>query len=186
MINSILIFLGLIYSLKARNIFVLDVLLISINYILRASSGSFILGQKVTLALIGGIFFLALLLVLGKRKTEISYLKGKALEHRQVLEKYSSKILDYFIVVTFVIVMVVYSIYCIKGPVSVNDWRLVLTIPLAFFILILYLKKILKGELEGKELNYLLVHEKKMAVSIVAFMTLVIILLYFIPSYYFR
>ena len=184
--NSLLIILGFAYSLKAREVFALDAFLISINYILRAASGSFILGQKVTPALLVGVFFLALFLTLGKRKTEISYLKDNAFEHRRVLEKYSPKILDYSIAVTFAIVIAAYSIYCINGPEKIGDWRLVLTIPLAFFILFLYMKKILRGGLSGKELNNLLTSYKKLIGIIVVYVVFVIILLYFIPSHYFK
>jgi 4-hydroxybenzoate polyprenyltransferase len=186
LVNSLLIILGFIYSLKARELLAADVLLISLNYVLRAAGGSFVLGQKVTFALIVGMFFLAMLLALGKRRNEISYLKDRALEHRKVLEKYSQKALDYSIIFTSVLVMISYSIYSIKGPEDIGDWRLVLTIPIGFLIIFLYVKKIIKDGLNGRELNYLLANDKKMIVSVISFIVLAIVLLYSMPPHYFK
>jgi len=40
-----------------------------------------------------------------------------------------------------------------SGPPQINDWRLVLTIPVFFFTMILYVNHMLKGHYKGKELN---------------------------------
>lgn len=185
-INSSMFILTLIYSLRAKDIFLVDVFLISINYILRAVSGAFLLNVKISPWLIMGVFFLALLLSLGKRKNEISFLKDKAIEHRKILNEYSSGILDYAIGVTSATLILSYSIYSMTGPTSVNDWRLVLTIPIAFFILILYINRMYNGGYGGKELNDLLVADKKLIIAIVMFIAAVIFLLYFIPQSYFK
>lgn len=184
--NSALIVLTLVYSIRAKNIFLLDIFLISINYVLRAVSGAFVLEIKISPWLIMGVFFLALLLALAKRKNEILFLKDKAIEHRKILQEYSNDILNYSIGVTSATIILAYSIYSMTGPANVNDWRLVLTIPVAFFILILFIDKTYKGEYSGKELNNLLAKDKKLVGGVIFFIVFVIFLLYFVPSSYFR
>ena len=184
--NSTLIVLTLIYSLHAKNIFLLDIFLISINYVLRAVSGAFALEIKISPWLIMGVFFLALLLALAKRKNEILFLKDNAVEHRKILKEYSNDILNYSIGVTSATIILAYSIYSMTGPASVNDWRLVLTIPVAFFIMILFIDKTYKGTYSGKELNNLLAKDKKLVGGVLFFIIFVIFLLYVAPPIYFK
>lgn len=73
-----------------------------------------------------------------------------------------------------------------NGPEEIGDWRLVLTIPVAFFILIIYVSGVFAGSYRGKELNDLLVSEKKLIFSILVYVIFTIILIYFIPNTYFN
>ena len=184
--NSALIVLTLIYSSYAKNIFLLDIFLISINYVLRAVSGAFALEIKISPWLIMGVFFLALLLALAKRKNEILFLKENAVDHRKILKEYSNDILNYSIGVTSATIILAYSIYSMTGPANVNDWRLVLTIPVAFFILILFINQTYNGSYSGKELNNLLAKDKKLVGGVLFFIILVIFLLYVAPPFYFK
>ena len=149
-------------------------------------AGAFLIDVKVSPWLIIGVFFLALLLALAKRKSEILFLKDKAILHRKILQEYSNDILNYSISITSATLIIAYSIYSMTGPAEVGDWRLVITIPVAFFILILYVSKIYSGKYQGKELNNLLASDKKLVVSILTFIVLFIILIYFAPASYFQ
>ena len=91
-----------------------------------------------------GVFFVALLLSFGKRKTETLFLKDDSLKHRKVLAEYTPEFLNFAITVTASTLIAAYSIYAMSGPPTVNDWRLVLTIPVAFFIIIQYVALALK------------------------------------------
>jgi|SRR5579883_1618244 len=184
--NSILICLTLIYSIQGKNIFLVDIFLISINYVLRAVGGAFVIGEKISPWLIMGVFFLALLLALGKRQNEISLLKEKAIEHRKILDEYSPEILRYSITITSATIILAYSIYSMTGPIVINDWRLVLTIPVAFFILIMYINRINSNKYNEKELNDLLATDKKLMLAVLIYVIQVILLLYFIPHDFFK
>ena len=159
----------------------MDVFSIAINYVFRAMSGAYLIDVKISPWLIIGIFLLALLLAFGKRKSELMFLDKSLLEFRHVLKQYSQKILNYAIIITAAAVILVYSIYAINGPEQIGDWRLIITIPVAFFILMLYLTKLFSGKNEGKELDDLLVSDKKLLLSILSYVVLVIILIYLIP-----
>ena len=180
-LNSMLIASMITYSIKIKNIFLMDVFSIAINYVFRAMSGAYLIDVKISPWLIIGIFLLALLLAFGKRKNELMFLDKSLLEFRHVLKQYSQKILNYAIIITATAVILVYSIYAINGPEQIGDWRLIITIPVAFFILISYLTKLFSGKNEGKELDDLLVSDKKLLLSILSYVVLTIILIYLIP-----
>ena len=75
------------YSKRAKDIFLLDVFLIAVNFILRAVSGVFLISVDLSPWLIIGIFFVALLLGFTKRQGEINFLKDEAVKHTKVLEQ---------------------------------------------------------------------------------------------------
>ena len=189
-VTTLMIILTVSYSFYFKNIFLVDIFFISINYVLRAVSGIFLIetsnGAMLSPWLIIGVFFVALLLSFGKRKSEIIFLEDSALKHRKVLKDYTNEFLNFSIGITAATILVSYSIYSMTGPPQINDWRLVLTIPVFFFILILYVNLMLKGEYKGKEFNYLLRKEKKLLGSLIVYLTMVFVLIYAIPGNYFN
>ncbi len=185
-INSLLIGSMIIYSIKLKNIFLVDVFSISVNYVLRALAGAFVIDVKISPWLIIGIFFLALLLAFGKRKNELKFLGKDSLKYRQVLKEYSEEIINYSIIITASTIIVVYSIYAINGPFEIGDWRLAITIPVAFFILIVYINTLFLGNHKIKELNDIIISDKKIIISIVVYVTLTLSLIYLIPDTYFK
>ena len=188
--TTLMIISTLTYSAFLKNIFLVDVFLIAINYVLRAVSGFFLLDlskvSSVSPWLIMGVFFVALLLAFGKRKNEITYLEENAIKHRKVLSEYTPEILNFSIGITASTLIVTYAIYAISGPPQIDDWRLVLTIPIFFFNLILYVNHMLKGDYKGKEFNNLLLSDKKLLGGTVIFVLTVIVLIYFVPDNYFK
>jgi len=185
-IVSLLIISNLLYSKKGKNIFLLDVFMISINFVLRAVAGAFVIDVDVSPWLIIGIFFVALLLAFAKRLNEIRLLKDEAMGHRKVLAEYSVNFLNYSIGITSATVILAYSIYSIEGVGDIADWRLVLTIPVVFFIVLLYVNNIIQGKFFSKEFNDLLTGDKKFLVSILVYIFMVIVLIYLIPSSFFN
>jgi len=185
-IVSLLIISNLLYSTKGKNIFLVDVFMISINFVLRAVAGAFVIDVDVSPWLIIGIFFVALLLAFAKRLNEIRLLKDEAVGHRKVLAEYSVNFLNYSIGITSATVILAYSIYSIEGVGDIADWRLVLTIPVVFFIVLLYVNNIIQGKFFSKEFNDLLTGDKKFLVSILVYIFMVIVLIYLIPSSFFN
>ena len=185
-IVSLLVISNLLYSKKGKNIFLLDVFIISINFVLRAVAGAFVIDVDVSPWLIIGIFFVALLLAFSKRLNELKLLKDEAIGHRKVLGEYSVNFLNYSIGITSATVILAYSIYSIEGVGDIADWRLVLTIPVVFFIVLLYVNNIIQGKFFSKEFNDLLTGDKKFLVSILVYIFMVIVLIYIIPSSFFN
>jgi 4-hydroxybenzoate polyprenyltransferase len=186
-VNSLFIVLTFLYSSKIKNVFLVEAFVVALNYVIRGVSGAFIIDVRVSPWLIIGIFFLALLLVLGKRKCEILSLSvDKAVEHRPVLKNYTSEMLNYAIATTSAAIIVAYAIYSVTGPPGINDWRLVLTIPVAFFVLTRYVYRTFTGGYRGGEFTDILTSDRQLIGAFLLYVILVIFLLYFAPHSYFR
>ena len=170
------------YSKRAKDIFLLDVFLIAVNFVLRAVSGVFLIDVDLSPWLIIGIFFVALLLGFTKRQNELNLLKDQAVKHKKVLEQYTEKFLRYAIGQSSAASILAYSIYSINGPGSIGDWRLVLTIPVVFLILVSYVNNIINNKYPDKELEEQMISDKKISVSLLVYVIMIIILIYFTPS----
>ncbi|MBC8223909.1 UbiA family prenyltransferase [Candidatus Bathyarchaeota archaeon] len=129
------------YNLVARKVVVLDLIVISSNYIWRALTGIALLKgiphPPVSLWFIFGVFFVALLLAAGKRRGEHAFLGDRAGEFRGTLQSYSPAMLDNLINVFSAITILFYTMYCVNAPIG--DSRLMVTIPVVVFIIGRYL-----------------------------------------------
>ena len=92
-----LIFSSTTYSLLLRNELFMDILVIAINFVIRAVSGAFLLSVWVSPWLLIGTFLLALFLATGKRKAERIFLKKETRQHRPLLESYSDEHLNFLL-----------------------------------------------------------------------------------------
>ncbi|GEP64327.1 decaprenyl-phosphate phosphoribosyltransferase [Clostridium beijerinckii] len=110
---------NLAYSFKLKNIFLIDILSISLGFILRVLSGGISTTVQVSRWIILCTLFLSLFLGFGKRRNEIIVLGENASSHRQNLSQYTENLLDKFITITLTCTIMSYSIYCILG--SYND-----------------------------------------------------------------
>lgn len=63
--------LGITYSLFLKRLIILDVLIVSLGFVLRAMAGTVVIGVKMSSWLLICTIFLALFLVLGKRRHEL-------------------------------------------------------------------------------------------------------------------
>src|SRR3989338_320929 len=78
--------LTLLYSLWLKHEVLVDMLLIGVNFVIRAIGGTFILGVSISPWLILCPFFLSLFLTTGKRKADLLLLGKEAELHRRVLK----------------------------------------------------------------------------------------------------
>ena len=123
-----------VYSHWLKKFVYVDLLSISLNFVIRVFAGMILLQVDISPWLIFGVFLVAFFLGLMKRKSEIITLKEKAVLHREVLSKYSMKNLNYSLLVVSVLVMITYSLYSIiNDPTSDN--RLIFTIPIVAIII---------------------------------------------------
>lgn len=139
-------FLMIVYSLGLKNAVVLDVLIISIGFVLRAIAGVEALkpiesGVVISPWLLVCTLFLALFLGFNKRRHEITLLSEEAAKHRKSLDDYSVEFLDAVIAVVTAATAIAYSIYTI-WPATVakfNTAGLIYTVPFVVYGLFRYM-----------------------------------------------
>ena len=172
------------YSLGLKHMVVLDVLIISIGFVLRAMAGVEILknmdpGVVMSPWLLVCTLFLALFLGFSKRRSELDLLAHKAGLHRKSLEDYSKEFLDAMIAVVTAATVIAYAIYTIwPGTVEkFNTRNLIYTIPFVVFGLFRYMYLVIMKN-EGGSPSEILVSDAPLVVDIVLWVCVAGLVLY--------
>jgi 4-hydroxybenzoate polyprenyltransferase len=116
--------LNIFYSLYFKNIVIIDLLIVSLSYVVRVLGGSIIINVALSAWLLICVFSTSLFLISFKRLAEI---KISGFKSRKILKEYNTEILLKIIDVSAICSIVFYSLY----TVFVNA-NLIYTIPLIF------------------------------------------------------
>ena len=162
---------GLLYSTVFKHIVVLDVVVLSLDYVWRAVAGCYAADVSPSAWLIIVALELALLLAVGKRRAEIFSMKDQGARFKTVLASYSDKSLDLLIAISATLVIVSYAMYVLE----VSKGKLLATIPVAIYLVYKYVAIALEGRTESPE-N--LVFNKGIVVGVIVWIALVFLLLY--------
>ncbi len=125
----------LFYSLYLKHLIIVDLLVISIGFVMRAIAGGIAINVRISPWLIVCTFLLALFLGLGKRRHELNLLGNNAGNHRKNLAEYSNEMLDQMISITTGALIISYSLYTF----FVENYFMMLTIPVIIYGLFRYL-----------------------------------------------
>lgn len=138
---GIYLLLNVLYTLWLKHMVILDVMSISLGFVLRVQAGGEAIGLNVSHWLFLCTTFLALFLAFSKRRHEITLLAGAASGQRRVLDHYSPAFLDQMINVVTASSVVSYALYAV-APETVakyNTHNLVYTTPLVLYGIFRYL-----------------------------------------------
>jgi len=116
--------LNIFYSLYFKNVIIIDLVIVSLSYVIRVLAGSIIINVALSAWLLICVFSASLFLISFKRLAEI---KISGFKSRPILKKYNKEILLKIIDVSAICSIVFYSLY----TVFVNP-NLIYTIPLIF------------------------------------------------------
>lgn len=133
--------LNFFYTHWFKHMVILDVMSISLGFVLRVVAGAQATHVVVSRWLFLCTIFLALFLAFSKRRHEITLLAGAASGQRRVLDHYSPAFLDQMINVVTASSVVAYALYSV-APETVakyNTQDLVYTIPLVLYGIFRYL-----------------------------------------------
>lgn len=125
----------LFYSLILKHLIIVDLLVISIGFVMRAVAGGIAINVRISPWLIVCTFLLALFLALGKRRHELNLLGNNAGDHRKNLAEYSNEMLDQMLSITTGSLIISYSLYTF----FVENYFMMLTIPVIIYGLFRYL-----------------------------------------------
>jgi 4-hydroxybenzoate polyprenyltransferase len=150
--------LNLVYSLVFKNAVILDVLCISLGFVLRAVAGGVVIAVTVSDWLLVCTFLLALFLALSKRRHELTLLTDAAAGHRKILAEYSPYLLDQMISVVTASCLTAYAFYTM-APETVEKYktgRLAWTIPFVLYGIFRYLYLVHRKEQGGSPTDMLM------------------------------
>lgn len=167
------------YSFGLKNVFLLDVLIISIGFVIRALAGAIALNVVFTNWLVVCTLFLALFLSLSKRRHEIELLEEEAVNHREVLGHYTVPYLDGLNLVMACATLITYTIYTCSPEVveRLGTDHLYLTLPFVIYGLFRYVY-LLHLNSHGGDPAKALIQDKSLAVTVLLWGAMCIAIIY--------
>lgn len=141
LVLGVYLVLNFLYTHWFKHMVILDVMSISLGFVLRVVAGAQATDVVVSRWLFLCTIFLALFLAFSKRRHEITLLAGAASGQRRVLDHYSPAFLDQMINVVTASSVVSYALYSV-APETVEKYGtqdLVYTIPLVLYGIFRYL-----------------------------------------------
>lgn len=141
LILSAYLVLQIAYTLKLKQIALLDIFIIASGFVLRAMGGGFAIGVAVSPWLLLCTLLLALFLALCKRRQERIHHETGDSRSRPSLQDYDEQLLDQLVSMTGAATMVSYALYTL-APETVakfGSYKLGFTIPFVIFGIFRYL-----------------------------------------------
>jgi 4-hydroxybenzoate polyprenyltransferase len=155
---TLYLLLNLGYSFVVKEVVILDVISISLGFVLRAVAGAVAIAVQFSDWLLVCTTLLALFLALAKRRHELTSLNEAASDHRPILAEYSPYLLDQMISVVTASCLMAYAFYTM-APETVEKYRtdrLAWTIPFVLYGIFRYLYLVHQKEKGGSPTDVLL------------------------------
>jgi 4-hydroxybenzoate polyprenyltransferase len=174
--------LSLAYSFGLKHVVILDVLSVSLGFVLRAVGGALAIQVVFSNWLLVCTILLALFLSLAKRRHELVTLDDAA-GHRRILAEYSPYLLDQMIAVVTASCLTAYAFYTL-APETVEKYRterLALTIPFVIYGIFRYLYLVHRKEQGGSPSDVLLA-DRPLLVAVALWALAVVAIVYTAPG----
>jgi 4-hydroxybenzoate polyprenyltransferase len=142
------IVLMILYSLLLRRMMILDCVVISIGFCLRAIAGAVVVGVFISPWLIICTFALCLFLAFGKRRSEIALLRQDSESFRNTLTGYTPELLAHMLDVTSGLAVVCFLLYAMDDRTLriFGNNNLVYTTPLVLYCIFRFSAMIQEGK----------------------------------------
>lgn len=135
------------YSKYLKHMVILDVMSISIGFMLRAIAGAIVVGVAFSSWLLLCTFMLSLFWGFSKRRGELNLLEADAGKHRKILNEYSVNFLDLMMSIVATMTLMSYVMYTIS-PSTIQNLgtdKMVYTVPIVVYAIfrslyIIYIK----------------------------------------------
>jgi 4-hydroxybenzoate polyprenyltransferase len=128
--------INVLYTLWWKHVVVLDILSVASGFVLRVVAGALAVNVPVSPWFLICTLFLALLISLGKRRSEVVLLGDGASDHRTILEHYPRQFIDTLIIIVSTMTVIAYSLFTVG---SGHGILLTATIPFVLYGVFRYL-----------------------------------------------
>jgi 4-hydroxybenzoate polyprenyltransferase len=150
--------LNLLYSFELKHVVIVDVLAVSLGFVIRAVAGAVAIAVQISDWLLICTLLLALFLTLSKRRHELTSLNDSAADHRKILAEYSPYLLDQMVNVVTASCVTAYAFYTTAQETreKFQTDRLAWTIPFVLYGIFRYLYLVHQKEQGGSPTDVLL------------------------------
>ena len=168
-----------LYSGPLKHMVIIDVLALSIGFVLRAAAGAAAIDVAVSHWLFVCTILLAMFLALAKRRHELVLLADGAASHRPILNEYSPYLLDQMIGVVTASTLIAYIFYTISAETveKFGTDLLGLTIPFPLYGIFRYLYLVHRREGGGSPAE-LLINDRPLLVCVMLWVVAVVVIIY--------
>ena len=158
---------------------ILDVLAISMGFVVRAVAGAVAIGVQISDWLLICTILLALFLTLSKRRHELTTLSDSAVGHRPTLQEYSPYLLDQMIAVVTASCVTAYAFYTTAQETrdKFQTDRLAWTLPFVLYGIFRYLYLVHRKEQGGSPTDMLLT-DRPLLVDVFLWALAVVLIIY--------
>jgi len=165
------------YSIKLKQIAILDVILIASGFVLRTVGGAVAIDVFISPWLIVCTTMLALFLALNKRRNELFVLEADAATHRKNLQEYTPELIDRMLSVITSTTVVSYALYTFNAGKS---YYMMLTIPFVLYGIFRYQMLVLNKDMGGSP-EIVLFKDKPLLINIILWVITSIVI---VTNYY--
>ena len=179
LIFLVYIVLNVLYSFFLKKVVIIDVMVISLNFVLRVFSGSMLFSIPISSWLILCTIFLSLFLGFSKRRFELSSLGNNAVNHREVLSLYSIPFLDQMITVVTASTIISYALYTVsEETVRRFGSGLIYSLPFVLYGIFRYLFIVyVKGK--GGDPTKIVTEDVPLIIDVLLWIIFIMIFIYF-------
>lgn len=178
LILLIYLLLQIAYTLWLKNIVLVDVLVVASGFVLRIAAGVAVIEvERFSPWLYVFSFFLALFLVLGKRRHELVLLGDEGASHRSILSEYNIDLIDRMLGIVTTGTVVAYSLYTFLAEGLPANHVMMLTIPFVLYAIFRWLYLIHVRQ-EGGAPEDIVLRDRPLQLSIVLWALVVFIAIY--------
>jgi 4-hydroxybenzoate polyprenyltransferase len=167
-----------VYSMSLKHMVLLDIFGIAGGFVLRAAAGAVAIDVPISPWLYIATLLGALLIALGKRRTELETLGVEAaVGHRRNLESYSIEFIDQLILVISSAALMTYALYTFSAENLPRNHSMMLTIPVVLYGLFRYLFLVREGDV-GAAPEELLFRDRPLLLAVGVWGVLAVTILY--------
>ena len=178
LILLIYLLLQIAYTLCLKNVVLVDVLVVSSGFILRIAAGVAVIDvERFSPWLYVFSGFLALFLVLGKRRHELVLLGDEGASHRSILSEYNIDLIDRMLGIVTTGAVVAYSLYTFLAEGLPENHAMLLTIPFVLYAIFRWLY-LIHVRHEGGAPEEIVLRDRPLQVDIILWGIIVFIALY--------
>lgn len=165
---------NILYSYILKHIAILDVISVSISYVLRVVAGAVLINCNLSPWIIVCTFFVALLIAIQKRKGELDSAIERKAEGRKVLANYTPNLLRDMAVTMGAVTITAYCLYTFQSETS---RYMIMTIPFVIFGLLRY--QLLVGNTNlGETPEEIVLRDKPMIIDMTLWVVCCVVILY--------
>ncbi len=174
----IYLLLQIAYTFWLKRVVLVDVLIVSAGFILRIAAGVAVIEVErfsPWLYVFGG--FLALFMILGKRRHELVLLGESASDHRAILKEYNLDLVDRLLGLVTTGAVIAYTLYTFLAEGLPENHFMMLTIPFVLYAVFRYLY-LIHVRHEGGAPEDIFLRDRPMQLSMVIWAIVVFVVLY--------